>query len=58
MKKYQTGDPDLVDASQAILDPAEQRIRESGGISHEDLWGQVDEEKWGQEGVFCGAKSQ
>jgi prevent-host-death family protein len=27
---------------QALLDAAEQRIRETGGISHEELWAEVE----------------
>jgi len=29
---------------QAMLDAAEQRIKEAGGISHEDLWAAVEAE--------------
>jgi len=29
---------------QALLDAAEQRIHETGGISHEDLWAALDAE--------------
>jgi len=30
---------------QAMLDAAEQRIKETGGISHEDFWAAVEAEK-------------
>ncbi len=29
---------------QAMLDAAEQRIRESGGLSHEEVWAEVEKE--------------
>ncbi len=29
---------------QAMLDAAERRIQETGGISHADVWGQVEAE--------------
>jgi len=29
---------------QALLDEAERRIQETGGISHDDVWAQVDAE--------------
>ncbi len=32
---------------QALLDTAEQRIKESGGIRHDDFWGAVEAESRG-----------
>jgi len=29
---------------QALLDKAEQRIQETGGISHEEVWAQIEAE--------------
>ena len=29
---------------QALLDEAERRIRETGGMSHDDVWAQIDAE--------------
>lgn len=36
---------------QALLDTSRQQIREGKGISHEDFWKEVDEDKPGKE---CG----
>lgn len=36
---------------QALLKPARQQIREGEGISHEDFWLEVDEEKPPQDGA-------
>jgi len=36
---------------QALLEPARQQIREGEGISHEDFWLEVDEEKPPQDGA-------